>query len=234
MKTIKIIPALWLPLCTLSALASTEDDPILSKVMFNQLEVRDIGDDNATVWHAQAWAGYDLQKVWVKAEGEYIDSGTEESEVQLLYSRAIAPFWDLQVGWRGDLRPSPDRHWAAFGVQGVAPYFFEVDAAIFIGNHGRTGARIEAEYELLFTQQLILTPELEMNFYSKDDNETSTGSGLSDFESSLRLRYEIRREIAPYIGVNWSKKVGKSADFARDAGEPTEKVEALVGIRIWF
>ncbi|MFD2231808.1 copper resistance protein B [Alkalimarinus sediminis] len=234
MKNIKAVPAFWLLLCSLPTMAEVSDDPTLTKVMLNQLEIRDIGDDNTTAWDAQAWIGKDLQKIWIKSEGEYANSKTEESEVQLLYSHAIAPYWDAQIGWRGDIRPSPDRHWLALGFQGVAPYFFEIDSAIFIANHGRVGARIEAEYEFLFTQQLILTPELEMNFYSKDDIDTHTGAGLSDIETGLRLRYEIRREIAPYVGINWSKKVGKSADFSREANESTEKVEALLGIRVWF
>ncbi|WP_250657163.1 copper resistance protein B [Alkalimarinus coralli] len=234
MINVKTLFPLFFSLIVLPVIAGVKDDPVLAKMMVNQLEIRDIGDDNITVWDAQLWAGQDLQKLWLKSEGEYTNGATEESELQVLYSQAVAPYWDVQFGWRGDLKPSPDRHWLALGVQGLTPYYFEIDTALFVGNHGRVAARIEAEYELLFTQQLILSPELEMNFFSKDDVETETGSGLSDLEAGLRLRYEIRREIAPYIGVNWSRKVGKTADFARDEGNSVDITEILIGIRAWF
>ncbi|MCB1727488.1 MAG: copper resistance protein B, partial [Gammaproteobacteria bacterium] len=153
---------------------------------------------------------------------------------QALYSRAIAPYWDLQVGWRHDIRPKPDRDWLAIGFEGLAPYWFEVDAAAFIGEGGQVGARLEAEYEWMFTQRWVLSPELKVNLHTKNDEATGTGSGLSDTELGLRLRYEIRREFAPYIGVNWVKKYGNTADFARDEGEDTDDVQFVAGVRAWF
>jgi copper resistance protein B len=130
--------------------------------------------------------------------------------------------------------PTPNRDWLAIGFQGLAPYFFEIDAAAFIGNNGQTALRLEAEYEVMLTQKLILTPEVEINAYSKDDEATGVGSGLSDIELGLRLRYEIRREFAPYIGVNWNKKYGDTANFSRDEGEDVSDTQFVVGIRAWF
>ncbi len=214
--------------------AGAADDPLLSKVMLDQLEVRDSDGDNVLAWDAQAWIGKDLEKLWIKTEGEREGGATEEAELQALYSKAVSTYWDFQVGVRHDFQPTPSRSWAVVGFQGLAPYFFEVDTALFIGESGRTALRLEAEYELLFTQRLILTPEIEVNFYGQNDANTGVGSGLSDVELGLRLRYEIRREFAPYIGVNWFKKFGNSADFARSAGQDIDDTQFVIGIRAWF
>ena len=214
--------------------AASKDDPILTKVMIDQLEVRSTGGPDPWVLDAQAWVGRDLNKLWVKAEVEYVDGKTEEAEAQALYSRAVAPYWDLQIGWRHDFRPKPDRDWLAIGFEGLAPYWFEVDAAAFVGEGGRLAARLEAEYEWIFTQRLVLSPELEVNLHSKNDASVGIGSGLSDLELGLRLRYEIRREFAPYVGVNWTRKIGNTADFARDEGEDTSDVQIVAGVRAWF
>lgn len=214
--------------------AAVEDDPVLFKVMLDQLEVRVTDGDDALALDAEAWLGKDLNKLWLKAEGERVNGTTEDAEIQLLYSRAVAAFWDFQVGWRGDLRPEPDRNWLAVGFTGLAPYFFEVDAAIFIGDSGRTAARVELEYEVLFSQRLILTPEFEANAYGEKDVERGIGSGFSDIEIGLRLRYEIRREIAPYIGLNWWKKLGDTADLAEEAQQDTDDLQITLGLRAWF
>ncbi len=214
--------------------AGVKDDPLLTKMLIDQLEVRDADDSNPRVLSGQGWVGKDLQKLWFKTEVERGDGDTEEAELQALYSQAIAPFWDVQVGLRQDFQPTPNRSWAVIGLQGLAPYFFEIDTALFIGESGRTALRLEAEYELLFTQRLILTPEIEVNFYGQNDADLGIGSGLSDVEAGLRLRYEIRRELAPYIGVNWSKSFGNTADFARDAGEDADDLQWVVGVRAWF
>jgi copper resistance protein B len=214
--------------------AAVEDDPLLMKAMVDQLELRLASGDNPLVWDGEAWLGKDLNKLWLKTEGEHVNGDTEEVELQLLYSRAISAYWDFQAGWRGDLRPRPDRNWLAVGFKGLAPYFFAVDAAIFIGDRGRTAARIELEYDMRFTQRLILTPEFETNLYGKKDVELGIGSGLSDVEIGMRLRYEIRREFAPYIGLNWWKKFGDTANFADAAGQETDDLQLTLGIRAWF
>lgn len=208
--------------CLKPAFADMEADPLLSKIMIDKLEIREADDGNPLAWDAEAWLGKDLNKLWLKTEGELLKGETEEAELQLLYSRAISPYWDLQLGWRGDT----DRNWAAIGIKGLAPYLFEVDASLFIGQSGRTAARLNAEYEILFTQRLILSPEIEMNFYGKDDPELGIESGLSDISTGLRLRYEIRREFAPYIGVNWLKQYMTDGDI--------QDTQLVIGVRAWF
>ncbi len=210
------------------------DDPLLTMVLVDQLEVR-VGDgDDPLSWDAEGWLGYDLNKLWIKTEGEYVDGQGEEVELQALYSRAIAPFWDLQIGWRGDIRPQPRRNWLALGIKGLVPYFFDVNAAVFIGERGQTAARLSVEYEIMLSQKLILVPDIEVNLYGKDDSELGLGSGLSDTEAGLRLRYEIRREFAPYIGLTWKHLYGDTADYADDAGEDTDDIRVVVGVRAWF
>jgi copper resistance protein B len=216
------------------ARAAAEDDPLLLMGILDQFELRDTRDDNALSWSAQGWIGKDLRKLWFKTEGERTGGDTDEAELQFLYSKAIAKYWDLQFGVRHDFEPSPSRSWAVIGVQGLAPYFFETDVAFFVGESGRTALRFESEYELLLTQRLILTPEIEVNFYGQDDVDIGIGSGLSDLEVGLRLRYEIRREIAPYIGVNWSKLFGNTKDFAAIAGESSSDTQLVIGLRLWF
>lgn len=216
--------------------AGADDDPLLSKFMFDQLETRNADQDNPFVLSGQFWLGYDLEKLWIKTDFESVGGKTEQAEVQALYSKAIAPYWDIQAGLRKDFAVdlSPSRNWAVIGLQGLAPYYFEVDTALFIGESGDTAFRFEAEYELLFTQKLILTPEIELNVYGQDDVLARTGSGLSDIELGLRLRYEIRRELAPYIGLNWSRKFGKSADFSRLDGLDISETQVVLGLRAWF
>ncbi|GAB3092518.1 copper resistance protein B [Aestuariicella hydrocarbonica] len=214
--------------------AGSKDDPLLSSLRVTQLEARDGEDGNPGVLEADAWLGYDLQKLWLKVDAERVAGITEEAQVQALYSRAVAPFWDLQLGLRKDFQPTPDRSWAVLGVQGMAPYRFEIDAALFLGESGRTGLRLNVEYELLLTQRLILTPEAELNLYGQNDEAVGAGAGLSASEIGLRLRYEIRREFAPYMGVNWSKKYGTTADYAKAEGEATDDWQWVVGVRFWF
>jgi copper resistance protein B len=210
------------------------DDPTLTKVMINQLETRQADQgDNPLAWEAEAWIGKDLNKLWLKTEGEKVGSKTEEAEVQALYSRAIAPFWDVQAGVRKDFKPQ-GREWATVGVKGLAPYHFDVDAALFAGTESRTAARLKGEYEIMLTQKTVLAPEAEINLYSKDDPAMGIGSGLADANVGLRLRHEFKREFAPYIGVNWSKKFGKTADYARDDGEKTQDTQFVAGVRLWF
>ncbi|MEC4727709.1 copper resistance protein B [Shewanella sp. D64] len=212
-------------------LAAEVDDPLLTKVMLDEVE-SDLS--NTASWSAQAWLGYDLHKLWIKTEGEYSDSETQDAEIQALYSRAIAAYWDLQLGIRRDIESSPSRNWAVLGVQGLAPYFFEIDTALFISEAGRTAFRFSSEYELLITQKLILTPEVEINFYGQNDPQIGVGAGLSDLGAGLRLRYELVREFAPYIGISWNKRFGKTADYARDKGEDESETQFVIGFRSWF
>jgi copper resistance protein B len=210
------------------------DDPLLTTVIVDQLEVRDADGANPVALEAQLWIGKDLNKLWLKTDIERRNGETEEAEVQALYSRAITPFWDIQMGVRHDSKPTPTRTWGVIGVQGLAPYWFDIEAGLFIGKYGHTAARFSVEYELLLTQRLILSPDIEINVYGQNDLETGTGSGLADATAGLRLRYEIRREFAPYVGINWTRKFGNTADFVRSKSESPSDTELVVGFRAWF
>lgn len=217
-----------------TALADAEDDPLLFKLMIDKLEWRAADGPDPIVWDADAWLGKDLNKLWLKTEGEYRDGATEAAYGELLYSRAISPYWDLQAGWRHDYSPDAERDWFALGLKGLAPYWFEVDATLYAGGNGALFARLNTEYEFMLTQRLVLSPELELTAFSAEDPLRGVGSGLSDLELGLRLRYEIRREFAPYIGVNWEKKLGGTADLAGEHGEPTSDLQFVIGVRAWF
>tara|TARA_R110002074_G_scaffold99392_1_gene214720 strand:+ start:23030 stop:23731 length:702 start_codon:yes stop_codon:yes gene_type:complete len=232
MKNILIL--IGLLISSMAIAAGRGDDPLLAKVMIDQFELRNTAGPDPVVLQGQAWIGKDLDKFWVKADAERVSGKTEELELQFLYSTAIAPYWDAQIGWRHDKLLGPKRDWLAFGFQGLAPYFFEIDAAVFIGEGGQTAIRFEAEYEILLTQKLILSPDFEVNLHGKDDVETGVGAGLSDVELGLRLRYEITREFAPYIGINWTSMYGKTADIAKLAGEDKTDTQFVVGVRAWF
>ncbi len=234
MKKYIFFIAATLMLTTTAHGGGMNDDPLLTMLTVDQFEIRAGDGDTPLVWDAEGWLGKDLNKLWIKTDGEYIDGRVEETELQALYSRAIAPFWDLQTGWRHDIRPTPDRDWFAFGIKGLAPYYFDVDAALFVGENGRTSARLQLEYEFMLTQRLILVPEMEVNFYGKDDPAVGIGSGLADTEMGLRLRYEIRREFAPYIGVSWTHLYGDTADYAREEDEDTDNFQLVTGVRFWF
>ncbi len=236
MKTIKILITTLLFLQAPLGFAGAQDDPFISKFMIDQMESRNADGSNPFVFSGQFWFGHDLKKLWIKTEFERTGGETEEAEIQALFSKAVAPYWDFQMGIRSDLGIDTltNRNWAVVGFQGLAPYFFEVDTALFIGESGRTALRFEAEYEVLFTQKLILTPEIEVNFYGKDDPQTRVGAGLSDSEIGLRLRYEFRRNFAPYMGLVKTNTFSKTADYSRIDGQPVSDSQCVVGIRAWF
>lgn len=216
------------------AAAQSDDDPDPPNVMIDQLEVRSSDGPDPRVLEAQAWIGGDLHKLWLKTEVEYVDGHTEEAEVQVLYSRAVSPEWDLQIGMRRDIRPEPKRNWLAVGLQDLEWYGFEVDVAAFFGDNGRIAARLEAEYEWTLSERWELAPELTVDLHSKDDETVEVGAGLSELELGLRLLYAVSHEVAPYIGVNWCKKFGNTADFARAEDEETSEVQLVAGVRAWF
>jgi copper resistance protein B len=219
---------------TMADMMHMDDEARIGKVLLDQLDWRDTDRSTAFAWDAQAYYGTDYNKLRLKTEGEHTSGTTEDARVELLWDRIVTRWWSTQAGVRHDFGEGPSRDWLAIGVQGLAPYFFEIEATAYLGDAGRTAARFKAEYELLFTQRLILTPELELNLYGKDDPERRIMSGFSDAQIAVRLRYEIRREIAPYIGVAWTHRFGRTADLLHAAGEDASDVEALAGIRIWF
>ncbi|NNJ85088.1 MAG: copper resistance protein B [Gammaproteobacteria bacterium] len=230
----KIIVAMMMMGISGMAFAGGMDDSLRYEVSIDQLEFRQTHGANPLVWKADAWIGKDLHKFLFKTEGERADGEIGELETQFLYSRAMTPSWDLQVGWRHDVKPKPTRDWLVIGFEGLAPYGIETETGLFIGESGQLGFGLEAEYEYRLTQRLVLSPEIEVSLHGKDDEDTGIGSGFSDLELGLRLGYEIQREFVPYIGVNWTKMFGETADFARDEGEDTNDIQIVTGIRVLF
>ena len=218
----------------MSRVMEMNDAAALGKFLVNQLEWRDGGGTNGPAWDAQAWYGTDFDKLWFKTEGVRVDGATEDARAELLWDRIFSRWWSAQAGVRHDFGTGPSRNWLALGVQGLAPWFLEIEATVYVGDAGRTAARFRAEYELLFTQRLILQPELEVNASSKDDPERQIGAGFSDLQLGLRLRYEVRREFAPYLGVAWFRRLGKTAELVRDSGQDPSLFQAVAGIRFWF
>ncbi|WP_251358791.1 copper resistance protein B [Kangiella sp. TOML190] len=202
--------------------------------MIEQLEYVPDADEDSYALTGDFWIGKDLDKLWFKTELEKEGGDFEGAELQMLYSKAVAAYWDLQLGLKHDFEQPQERTWTVIGLQGLAPYYFEIDSALFIGESGRVAARFEAEYEMLFTQQWILVPELELNFFGQNDPVNQLGSGLADASFGLRLRYEFIREFAVYVGYEYQRKFGKTADFAINAGGAKDSNEWLVGISFWF
>jgi copper resistance protein B len=219
---------------TMTELMTMDDTAPVGKVLFDQLDWRDANGADAVAWDARAYYGTDYDKLWLRTEGERASAITREARAEVLWDRIFSRWWSTQVGVRHDFGEGPARDWLSVGVQGLAPFFFEIETAAYFGDAGRTAARFKLEYELLFTQRLILQPELELNAYGKDDPANRILSGFSDAQLALRLRYEITREIAPYIGVAWVRRLGKTADLARSSGEDPGDLQALAGIRFWF
>jgi copper resistance protein B len=211
-----------------------DDTSRVGMVLVDRFEWRNGADANAAAWDAHAWYGGDYNKLWFKTEGERVQGRTEDARAELLWDRIVGRWWSMQAGAREDFGAGPPRTWAAIGVQGLAPLWFDIEATLYVGAAGRTAVRFQAQYELLFTQRLILQPELETNLYGKSDPERSLGSGLSDMELGLRLRYEFRREFAPYVGLSWTRAVGETADMRRAAGEDASELRAVAGVRVWF
>jgi copper resistance protein B len=210
------------------------DNASLGMLLIDQLEAFHGRDANGQSWEAEGWYGNDENKLWVRTEGERSRGKLEDGDLEAFWNHNIATYWSTQLGARQDLGEGPKRTWAAFGVQGLAPYWFEVEATGYVGASGRTAARLRADYEMLFTQRLILQPEAEINLYGKNDPQRRIGSGVSDVQFGLRLRYEIRRQFAPYIGVNWVRRIGTTADYARQDHQPILDRQIVAGVRLWF
>ncbi|WP_396617317.1 copper resistance protein B [Lysobacter soli] len=205
-----------------------------SFVIFDRLEAVDLDHGRGEAWEAQAWFGSDLNRLWLRSEGERERGHTEAADLEVLYGRSVTPWWDVVAGLKHDFKPGRSRDWAAFGVQGLAPYKFEVSATAYLGESGATAATVEAEYEVLLTNRLILQPRVEVEAFGKDDPARGIGSGLSTLEAGLRLRYEFTRRFAPYIGVAWERAYGGTADHRRDDGEAVEDTHLVAGVRLWF
>lgn len=216
-----------------------EDNHPFGYFLVDRFEYRDDEGPNHLLWDAQGWYGGDYRRLWLKTEGERpVSDSNGEVELQALYSRLVAPYWDLQGGLRYDRSvgsgPDHDRVFAVLGLQGLMPYRFETDAAAFVSEDGDLSLSLELEYELLLTQRLVLQPRLELNAAAQRVRAWGVGHGLNDLQLGLRLRYEIRREFAPYVGVEWVRKFGDTADLARDEGERVGNLGLVAGVRLWF
>ena len=210
------------------------DRAIHSYWLLDRLETWDTGAGSGVGWEALSWIGTDLNRVWLRSEGERIGSTTETADIEVLYGRSVSRWWDVVAGIRHDFGEGPSHTFAAFGLMGLSPYKFEINATAYIGQSGQTAARLEAEYDTLLTNRLILQWQAEAELYGKDDAIRHIGSGLSRVEAGLRLRYEFTREFAPYIGVVWERAFGGTADFRRDRFDSINDTRFVAGVRIWF
>lgn len=208
---------------------------VTGMLLADQLEYRARDGSDGYAWDVQGWYGGDYDKLWLKSEGEgAFGESPEQVEVQALYSRAIDPWFNLQAGIRHDFRPDPERTHLVLGIQGLAPYWFEVGGSLFLSDKGELAARFEAEYDQRITQKLVLQPSVELEVSAQDIPELGVGSGLSMAEAGLRLRYEFVPEFAPYVGVQYERAFGDTADFRRADGEDAGGWSVLFGIRSWF
>ncbi|MDQ6999888.1 MAG: copper resistance protein B [Mariprofundus sp.] len=216
------------------------DEMTVSKIIADQMEYRSNNNGNNSLrWDMQGWSGTDYNKLWFKFEGD--DEGKTRAgnlELQTLYSHSVSAFWDFQIGGRYDRFYSPglinDRFLAVIGFQGLAPYWFEVEPALFVSDQGDVSARITATYDLLFTQRLILQPRFEVNAALTEVPQFGVGKGVNDIQLGMRLRYEIAREFAPYLGIAWQRQFGATANLVRAGGEVASNVSLIAGLRWWF
>lgn len=210
------------------------DDAFIGMLLIDQFEAYHRDADNGQRWAIEGHYGNDENKLWLRSEGEHSGGSGWDTSTEAFWNHAVGPFWNAQLGARADAGQGPPRGWAAFGIQGLTPYWFELEATGYVGSAGRTAARLRVEYELLLTQRLILQPEFEANTYGKADPARRLGSGIADGAFGLRLRYEFNRQLAPYFGVAWTRRFGRTADFAHQDGKRVRDRQWVAGIRLWF
>ncbi|MEA9675176.1 copper resistance protein B [Xanthomonas campestris pv. raphani] len=203
-------------------------------VLLDRLEASDNHNGSGQDWEARAWLGGDIDRLWLRSEGERRRGQTHDASLEAFYGHAISPWWDVLLGARQDLAPGQRQSWAAIGVQGLAPYKFETEATLYLGSGGRAAFRLEAEYDVLLTNRLILQPRVEADVALTDDDRRGIGSGLEEVEAGLRLRYEITRKFAPYIGWVHSRHFGDSAQRADGDDTPARESHFVAGVRVWF
>lgn len=213
---------------------AVHDTAVHAFALVDRLEWQASDAGSGLALDSRGWIGRDRDRFWFRAEGGGERGDVEEASAHALYGRQVRRWWDVVAGVRQDFRPGAAQTWAAVGIQGLAPYRFEVEATAYVGGSGRTQARLEIEYELLLTNRLVLQPRIEVELNGKADPERRIGAGLSATDVGFRLRYEIRRELAPYIGVTWDEAWGETADFAREDGESTGGARFVLGLRLWF
>lgn len=239
MRTARILACASLSLLAWAeSAAAPVENRVDSLILVDQLEYGFTKGSNTLSWNAVGWIGGDYNRLWINTEGNRTDTGSvDDADVQILFGRVISPFWDIQGGVRyyQPLQNGPKRGSAVFGIQGIAPYRFEVQAGAFVSNRGEVSARAEIEYDLRLTQRLIAQPRFATNVAVQRAKELGVGRGLNDVDLGLRNRHEIRREFAPYIGFSWTSKFGEAAEFARAErfGNPTRTLAFVIGVRFW-
>jgi copper resistance protein B len=231
--TTQTSPSTWPPPSTWSP--PVHDNSILYYVNFNELEARLTGAYPTFRWDGEGYIGDANNKFWVKSEGSLTNGVMSDGDQEFLYDRPIPRmrYFDFQVGVRADLDAGPTRTWGAIGIQGMAPYFFDFEPTLYVRGDGHVAGRIEGSYNLFITQRVILQPQAEFNFYSKDDHARGIGSGLSDLDGGIRIGYQITRKFAPYVGFTYATSFGNTANLAHQAGAPTHDSSFVVGIWLW-
>ncbi len=205
------------------------------RVLWNIAEYHVRDGRDSIEWDGEGWYGGDINRLWVKSEGEGSPGGSLGTmELQTLYSRAIDPYWNIQAGLRYDFKPNPSRVYATVGLEGLAPSFFDVEGALFLSNKGELMGRAEAWYDQRITQRLILQPRVEVDLAAQNSRDIGVGAGLSKGEVGVRLRYDIRREFAPYVGVQYSRAFGRTRRYLIEEGEHPAGWSLLTGVRFWF
>ena len=212
------------------------DNMIISHGWFDQLEQRTNGVQNEFRWEGEGYVGTDMNKLWFKSEGVVQQGQASDGQQEVLYDRPIPylRYFDAQAGVRYDWDSDPGRTWGAIGVEGLAPYFFELAPTFYFSNRGRLAGRVEGSYDLMITQRLIAQPQFEINIYSKSDPSRGIGSGLSDLDTGLRIRYEISRKFAPYLGFAYTQDFGETATFALNNHETVHNPRFIFGARVWY
>jgi copper resistance protein B len=206
----------------------------IGSILLDNFEISRVDGDTIVPYDLEAWFGRTYDRAVLKADGNLESGDLAEARTELLWGHAIAPFWDSQLGVRYDSGEGPNRTWIAAGIEGLAPYRFDLEATAYVGESSRTALRVDASYDMLLTQRLVLEPRLEANFYGKDDLERGIGSGLADVTLALRLRYELKRELAPYIGVERVNEHGGTEDLTRSAGGDPSDSRVMMGLKFWF
>ncbi len=211
------------------------DNQIYGHLLFDQLEGRTNGPDTELRWDGEGWLGTDFDRLWIKSEGFYNEHGkVDDGDHEVLYDRPISTYFDVQGGLRYDLDSDPQRFWGAFGIEGLAPEFFNFQATAYARDAGHFAARIQGSYDLRLLQRLVAQPECELNFYSKEDSSRGIGTGLSEIDTGLRIRYELSRKFAPYVGIAYNQKFGESADFSQQEGLIVRDLRFVFGLRVWY
>ncbi len=211
-----------------------DDARPFATLSFDQLEVRDTDSGTAAAWDSEGWYGGDYNKIRLRSEGERLDGVTADASAELLWDRIVARWWSLQLGARHDFGDGPGRTWAAVGIEGIAPYGIATQATVYVGEEGRTAARLKLEYDLYLTQRWILRPKVELSVYGSADPQRRLGAGLSDAEIGIRLRYEVRREFAPYVGLDWLRLTGSTSELRRAGGGSGSDLQFVAGLKFWF